>query len=173
MCRKEIPSGAKICTECNCYQDWRRYFGVSGTILSLFVALFSVLAVALPVIWNTLTPNRSEVQCNLLNWSENTGEVTIIVSNKGNRPAVLKALALESKASGDEPPYTFLAKFSDPVLQPGNYRVLQFQGLSGSIGVATLTPVAVLRQKYDLVLMIFPFAYEAPIVSCKNWRKFQ
>lgn len=170
MCRKEIPAGARICTECDCYQDWRRYFGLSSTILSLLVALVSVLTVAVPVIKNALTPERSAVHCNLVVWNENTGEVVVAVSNKGTRAAVVRTLSLEPKTPGAaKSTVEFQPDFSEPVLEPGTYKTLSFHGVIGSVRVTNLEPVTRLRSKHQLNLIIFPFAREDSKVPCGNW----
>jgi hypothetical protein len=31
-CREEIRPSAKVCTQCNQFQDWRRFFGLSSTV---------------------------------------------------------------------------------------------------------------------------------------------
>lgn len=174
MCTKELPADARICTECDCYQDWRQYFGLSSTVLSLLVALFSVLTVAVPVISDALTPKISSVHCNLISWDENTGEVRIAVSNEGARAAVIKTLQLEPKTS--ETPasaMTFRSDFTEPVLEPGRFRTLALHGIIGSVRATNLEPVTSLRSKYDLKLKIFPFASESSEVRCENWDKFQ
>jgi predicted nucleic acid-binding Zn ribbon protein len=173
ICRKEIPAGAKICTECDCYQDWRRYFGLSSTVLSLLVALFSVLTVGVPVIYDALTPKRSAVHCNLISWDENTGDVKIVVSNEGVRPAVIKSLMLVPKGSETLSPIGFQSDFSEPVLEPGKFRTLAFHGVIGSVRTTKLQSVTDLRSKHELKLMIFPFAGESSEVRCENWVTFQ
>src|SRR5258708_30177036 len=56
-CREKIERGAKICIRCNQFQDWRRFFGLSSTILSLLVALVSVLSIAIPAaFYDTASP---------------------------------------------------------------------------------------------------------------------
>src|SRR5882724_7238207 len=143
LCREQIPSGAKICTKCDSYQDWRRYFGVSSTVLSLLVALVSVLTVAVPVVRNALTPDRSDVRCSVLEWS--AGGVTLVVSNRGVRPAILKNLRLKPVTStGRETNIIFAADFADPLLEPGKFRTVRFHRVIGSVQ-ADLDPVAKLQ----------------------------
>ena len=168
LCRKPIPREAKICTECNSYQDWRKYFGVSSTVLSLLVALVSVLTVAVPVIRNALTPDRSDVRCSLLEW--NPSGVTLVVSNRGVRPAVLKNLRLKSVTSAHGDTDTvFAADFVDPLLEPGKFRTVKFHRMIGSVK-ADLDPLAMLQSDYVLILEIFPFASESSSINCENWK---
>lgn len=88
LCCEQIPSGAKICTKCDAYQDWRRFFGVSGTILTLLVALVSVLAIGGPAVRNALTPNRSDVRCSLLAWTA-SGVTLVPLAPKASAQVVL------------------------------------------------------------------------------------
>jgi hypothetical protein len=174
MCRKEIPSGAKICTECDSYQDWRRYFGLSSTILSLLVALVSVLTVAVPVLRHALTADRSEIRCNVLGWNENSGEVTLVVSNKGPRPSAIKALTLQPNTSKiPESPFQFDSDFSDPILEPGKYKTVTFHSVINGVRATRLDSAVSLRPNYHLNLTIFPFAHESPEISCDNWDRFK
>lgn len=172
MCRKQIPHDAIICTECDSYQDWRRYFGVSGTILSLLVALISVLTVAVPVIRSGLTPERSVVHCDVLRWNREAGTVAVVVSNSGTRPAAVQTLSLTSNASHTaNPKVVFRADFPEPILEPGKYRVLSFQALNQSVPTK-LDPVSLLQPENQLNLIVFPFAREQSCIPCENWGTF-
>jgi predicted nucleic acid-binding Zn ribbon protein len=172
LCRKEIPRGAKICTECNSYQDWRKHFGFSSTVLSLLVALVSVLTVAVPVIRNALTPDRSEVHCALLTW--NATGATLLVSNRGVRPAVVKSLRLKLVTSTQPKTETiFAGDFPEPpILEPGKFRTVKFYRISGSVR-ADLDPLVNFQSNYVLVLEIFPFASESSVIYCQNWKEFR
>jgi uncharacterized phosphosugar-binding protein len=75
---------AKKCVRCGSYQDWRANLGVGGTILSLLVALGSILTVAVPVMISAITPENSTL---IFSYQGATKEdVTILVSNRGIRP---------------------------------------------------------------------------------------
>jgi hypothetical protein len=45
VCGEEIRESARKCNHCDSYQDWRLNIGFSNTVLSLLVALCSVLTV--------------------------------------------------------------------------------------------------------------------------------
>ena len=49
MCYALMPISARKCTVCQSYQDWQRYLSGSSVVLSLLVALVSVLTFALPI----------------------------------------------------------------------------------------------------------------------------
>src|SRR5258708_27102734 len=91
-CSEEIQPGAKICTHCDQFQDWRRFFGISAPVLSLLVALVSVLSIAIPAILNVRPPQTSDIHCSLLEWDESTATVKLAVSNKGSRAAGVQRL---------------------------------------------------------------------------------
>lgn len=42
MCKSEIAEGAKKCIHCDSYQNYRRFFAISTTTVSLLIALISV-----------------------------------------------------------------------------------------------------------------------------------
>jgi hypothetical protein len=60
-CGEQIPESARKCSKCDAYQDWRHIFGFGTTTLSLLVALFSVLTVAVPVLERAFTPTYEAV----------------------------------------------------------------------------------------------------------------
>ena len=168
LCRNPIPVEAKFCTECDTYQDWRRYFGVSSTILSLLIALFSVLTVAIPVVRNALTPERSDIHCSLVSWGG--PEATVLITNRGIRPAVVRGLRLapiENKAN--QPPVSFAGELNDPILEPGKSRIITFHGVIGTV-TTDLVPTKGLCDHYTLVLDIFPFRREDRTIKCDNWK---
>jgi hypothetical protein len=78
VCAEPIRLAAQKCIHCDSYQDWRARINVSSTILSLLVALFSVLTVALPVIKDTLRTERPELQFFLLGASEHAVKISVI-----------------------------------------------------------------------------------------------
>lgn len=60
-CGDQIPEPARKCATCGAYQDWRRVFWLGNSTLSLLVALFSVLTVAVPILKRALTPEYERV----------------------------------------------------------------------------------------------------------------
>ncbi len=61
ICCEPIAAGARKCIHCDSFQDWRGNLGVSATVLSLLVALVSVLTASAPILTKTLTPERSDL----------------------------------------------------------------------------------------------------------------
>ncbi|WP_143032021.1 hypothetical protein [Paraburkholderia terricola] len=60
QCKTEIPIGAKICSTCNSYQDWRSFIQFSNTALALIIALISVAGISGPVLYKIVHTPRSE-----------------------------------------------------------------------------------------------------------------
>jgi hypothetical protein len=88
QCRKPIPKGARLCSECKSYQDWRGYLNVSSTVLALLVALISVIGGALPHTYHLFGWDKSKV---VFGVPVVSGErVRLFATNKGAMPAVLR-----------------------------------------------------------------------------------
>jgi hypothetical protein len=84
ICGEEIKLTATLCIHCKSYQDWRSPFGFSTTVLSLCVALVSVLTVALPVIKGVVIPANSALTWTVQGATQDT--VYVLVSNRGSGP---------------------------------------------------------------------------------------
>lgn len=93
VCKNAIPAAAQKCSLCDSFQDWRSHFNFSSVVLSLLVALVSVLTAAVPVLRDALTPALADVQYDILTCS--TDEVRILASNVGSRFAIVDGAAFE------------------------------------------------------------------------------
>jgi hypothetical protein len=102
-CLKGIPRGAKKCTNCDSYQDWRRHLPAGTAVLSLLVALGSVLTVLVPVLSEALTYGNSKfisgMSKPIMNFDSYTREIEIrgfdvVLSNVGNRTGTLSHFSL-------------------------------------------------------------------------------
>jgi hypothetical protein len=89
VCGEKIKKIARVCIHCNNYQDWRADLNISSTVLSLLVALFGVLTVALPAIKNFVTPNKSSLSFSFQGIYGDT--IGILASNNGNRPGTVRS----------------------------------------------------------------------------------
>jgi hypothetical protein len=126
------------------------------------------MTTAIPVIHNSLTPERSNVQCSLLDWKEKSA--TLVVSNKGVRPAVVQKVEVILKTPDGNTDSVILNPTGwDPILEPGKYRVLTFSDPH----LAYLPKLdKQLQTRSLLYLVIFPFAKEKGRIECENWKKF-
>src|SRR5262249_52769347 len=88
VCREEIASGAAKCVHCDSYQDWRRFMNLSTPILSLLIALISVLTVAVPVVERVLTRKKALVRLTVT--SCGAQRLRMLVYNAGNIPALFE-----------------------------------------------------------------------------------
>lgn len=84
QCKLPIPNGAKICTHCQSYQDWRRWFSVSTTVLALLTALISVLSFTLPGFIRLVHSPVSELASPIISIEGLT--VRVLVNNTGDAP---------------------------------------------------------------------------------------
>lgn len=92
-CKEPIRVGAIKCIHCDSFQDWRGSLSLSSTILSLLVALVSVLAFAGPILKELFIPKNSHV---ILSFSETVGDTMhVVASNTGNRPGAFGSGQLE------------------------------------------------------------------------------
>src|SRR5262249_20564094 len=89
-CRKAIEPGATKCTECDSFQDWRRHFTIGHVVLSLLVALVSVLTAAVPV-WRTLWA-RPQLALSLTRCERQS--ITAYIFNTGQATGVVSKLTL-------------------------------------------------------------------------------
>lgn len=146
-CRLEIEPGATICVHCNSRQTWRRYLNFSSTILSLMVALISVLALALPQVQKVFHTPSSKVEVELLHvdgikprggssmngfWTEYVFglHIQVTLTNSGDRPGVLSGglvdlrVGSESVAAG-----RFVIESPDNPVPPNTVRVVHLRAL--------------------------------------------
>lgn len=98
QCRLTIPAGATLCHHCKSHQDWRRYLSLSTTVLALLVALLSVASMALPTLIDLTRRPRSALA--LSNPIIRGSDVYVVVSNLGDRPAVLEKAYLTGPIEG-------------------------------------------------------------------------
>jgi hypothetical protein len=84
--------GARLCSECGSYQDWRGYLNVSSTVLALLVALVSVATAAVPVAYRQFGLAKSRVVVGTP--ATDSERIRVVISNVGDAPAVLHDAAL-------------------------------------------------------------------------------
>jgi predicted nucleic acid-binding Zn ribbon protein len=90
-CAKDIPANALLCSGCNRFQNWRRFFNFTSTILSLLVAFLSVMVVGLPQLLDALKPERAQLVVTFR--SNNDDQISLIVYNNGNVAGALEGFA--------------------------------------------------------------------------------
>jgi hypothetical protein len=89
VCGEPIKKVARVCYHCTNYQDWRGEIAVGSAVLSLLVALFSVLTVAVPIILDAFTPRNSALSFAFQAQSDKV--LTVLVTNQGVRSGSVAA----------------------------------------------------------------------------------
>jgi len=97
VCKSEINSGAKKCIHCNSFLDWRRFLHFNTIVISLLVALISVISATAPVLKSILTP---QADTRFALFSIRGDKVNVLATNTGQRAAVLKEAWIEMKEAG-------------------------------------------------------------------------
>lgn len=121
ICKHEMPVGAVKCVKCDSYHDWRRFLGVSSTMLGLLVALVSVLAFAIPIWKETLVPKVMKPHVVLMNVADD-GSAIFSISNAGTAPGALQLMAIGRDKNVAN--FDLLALYSgDALLAPGEAQI--------------------------------------------------
>lgn len=153
VCRNQIPVGALKCTECDSFQNWRRYLEFSSLALSLLVALISVSGIVIPALVKSLDPPRSKVQGALILMhpievhplrAYEIGKLRykvpldILITNSGDRTALLTDFSVSLSGAGQPLDKSFL-----PLkLEPGAFKPVRI--------VVELKPSDSLPQDWNL-----------------------
>lgn len=94
VCGEAIQVSARKCIHCTSYQDVRRYFGFSSTILSLLVALFAVIGQAAPAIKSIF--HKPEADITYAVQDASFRRLTILVVNDGDRSGAVSSGLLKT-----------------------------------------------------------------------------
>lgn len=122
VCREDIKLGAKKCTHCNSYQDWRRLVAVSSSVLALLVALVSVISTTLPHLSEIFVEEFSNV--NIQAHSIKSQYIEVVAYNSGNKEAFFNTATLSAE---DVPPIKLEEYgFSYPIPPSASRSVLVF-----------------------------------------------
>jgi hypothetical protein len=95
QCCNDIPRGARLCSYCSSYQDWRSWFSVSSTVLAMLTALVSVLGIATPAVINVLHSPKSDAILQTPSLDGTT--LRVVAINRGDAPASL----IRARIDGD------------------------------------------------------------------------
>lgn len=126
-CALLIPTEASVCTHCNHFQKgWRRYVGVSQTVLALLIALISVMGVVIPRIVALFDRPKTDIKAVLLDTRSVSGnyDYHVWLTNAGSRSGIVKQIAtLTSSSQG-----RLDAKMNDDylIVEPGAWEVARF-----------------------------------------------
>lgn len=86
-CQSKIPLLATKCIKCGSHQNWERYLIFSSSVLSLLVALVSVLSFAIPAWKKALTPSAPSASVAYVGMTDESLHITL--SNTGELPIII------------------------------------------------------------------------------------
>lgn len=90
-CNHEIDSGQKLCSNCNSWQDYRRFLRFSNSTISLIAASISVVAAVFATFSSILTREKHDISAAvLINRFDGNGEsIEFRIRNLGSNPVLL------------------------------------------------------------------------------------
>jgi hypothetical protein len=129
ICKEPINSEARKCIHCQSDQGWRSRLSVSTAMMSLLVALVSVLTVAIPVIKTLVTPENSELVFAPQGATAET--ISVLVSNKGIRAGSVRsgAVVLDDGALLILHIYG-MAKNEPKIIEPGKTELIKLYSVA-------------------------------------------
>lgn len=141
-CKSDIDDDAIKCVHCDAYQNWRRYFRFSTTVLSLLVAFVSVTGLVLPILADLLLIKSSNMIGQVLSVGDinaNSGlvsgeefsrisysiDLSLLLRNTGRGAGVVKKVEIWLH-SGDTITASgkYIITSSEAVVRPNDYRVI-------------------------------------------------
>lgn len=117
QCRNEIPQGARICSKCNSYQDWRSVIPFSNTALALLTAFVSVLGIAAPSVYKAFHKPRSEATLSMPSVDGTTLRIVAINSGDASASVVRAWVDSDYLAAATK---VRLRNDADAIIQPGS-----------------------------------------------------
>lgn len=110
-CREPLRPGARKCTKCDSFQDWRRFLSLSTSTLALIIALISVTSAVGPGIVRMFKGERSALAISYI--APVDEGILLLASNEGTRPAVIHAVSFAARPD-----------FLDFEIEPDNLHLL-------------------------------------------------
>lgn len=92
-CFKQVPKGAKKCTHCGTFQNWRRYLDFGKNFLALMIAFISVITVLVTQLKSVSEKDVSNAYVEA--FIMNSNGISLITSNTGNVPGFIKSCQLD------------------------------------------------------------------------------
>ena len=102
LCSDTIAAAAIKCRHCEGYQGHWFFLNLSAPVLSLLVALVSILALAVPAMVATLARDQSDVRISFQYFEDGTAH--FVVSNPGTRPGSVGEVYLDYGPQGERFP---------------------------------------------------------------------
>lgn len=99
ICREEIKEGAKKCTNCGAFQNWRRFIDLGNSTLALVIALFSVASIGVPYLVDALRSNSARLIFSPVYWQGD--KLGLAIENIGKGPGHVKSASIFYLAESD------------------------------------------------------------------------
>lgn len=134
-CRKPIHAEAKKCPECDSFQNWRRHFDITSSVLSLLVALASLTAVIIAQI-QLFKPKKAQIVAIVAGSdAEVKGEDiehtwNVLLANYGDAPALVESAILSVPREEVSIFAQIVEPKTDRVLVPYSQKVLTVKAVS-------------------------------------------
>jgi hypothetical protein len=131
VCAEVIRREARVCKVCGNYQDWRRFLGLSTSVLALLVALVTVVASSLPVITATLAGDFSNLRLTFQRVADDSAFFS--TSNSGTKPASITRAELvisyrvPPQTGRTEMYFDLIGENSNWLVQPGETKQVVFR----------------------------------------------
>jgi len=131
-CAKQLESDSIYCKDCEQWQNWRRYFSISLTSLSLITATIAVFTALIPAAVEVLFPKSGDLTIGGILSSGGKGSEGVHYNKDGS---FVGALQINASNIGEAPvrlPSHFECKFASSEEQARN-RIIRFEAAQGTI----------------------------------------
>lgn len=129
-CKEELESDQKFCTNCNHWQNWRRYTVFSSTILSLLVALITVGGFLGPQIAALLV--KPNLALNILGQTQlgtdETVEIAVLVENWGDYDVNFpRQIVCDTEYLATQQKHILFVTYDGSVVRPASERLIRYR----------------------------------------------
>ena len=122
-CKEPIRINAIKCFHCEQFQNWKRHLVFSGIVLSLLIALFSVIGVVTPIVQKAFITERASLKLAVI--SGNYNKIQFMLSNLGKRSAVISEVTIVSDIKGNNKSDILYPDILGKVIEPDkSYSIL-------------------------------------------------
>ncbi len=122
LCAQDIPLKARKCFHCDGYQGSLIFLNLSVPVLSLLLALVSILSIAMPALFGFFTEPRSDIGVSFQFFKE--GEAHMIVTNAGERPGTVSEAYFDYGEEKER--YRLVLQNESQFIEPGQSKLIRF-----------------------------------------------
>lgn len=142
VCREPIRSGAKVCNHCKRSQNWTRHLLRWSTVAGAIVAVLSLVSTAISLRELIASPSDLKV----IPLACGNESVELAVSNLGDKPGLIRQVALQIMANGSvlDKEVLLTAKQGDKIVKPHEtQKIVYVMLVSDSPGPFPIPPVGI------------------------------